>query len=150
MLAAQEQARAFQALGVTQSAIDAIRGSAFPVAKQLLVQLQDQVHKMYRTLALELHPDRTGGDHEKEALFKLVSRVHDEFMKLSVRPLQPQPMIRVVYVHVQQPFVTTSATTTVTSTTSTGSAWSQWNNRPTNVRPTGSTPDPRRVVNMRP
>lgn len=155
MLSAQDQTRAFQALGVTQSAIDAIRGSAFPVAQQLLKQLQDQAHKTYRKLALDLHPDRTDGDLAKEALFKLVSQVHDEFMKLTVRPPQPRPMIRVVYVHVQ-PFVaanttTTTTTATVSGTTGSGSAWSQWNNRPTNVnvRPT-NTPDPRRVVNMRP
>ena len=146
MLAAHEQVRAFQALGVTQQAINGIRGAAFPVAKQLLKQLQDQVHKTYRKLALELHPDRTGGDSEKEALFKLVSQVHDDFLKLSVRSTQPRPMIRVVYV--QQPFVAT--TTNTTTTVNSGSTWTQWNNRPTNVRPTGGTPDPRRVVNMRP
>ena len=37
----------------------------------------DEIKKAYRKKAMELHPDRTGGDKEKEALFKEVGAAYE-------------------------------------------------------------------------
>jgi curved DNA-binding protein CbpA len=36
----------------------------------------DQIRRAYRRLALDLHPDRHGGDRDKEAAFKEISEAH--------------------------------------------------------------------------
>lgn len=145
--------RALNALGVTPQALEAIRRSpSFPVAKQLLAQLKGQAKAKYRQLALDCHPDRTGGDKAKEELFKLVSQVWEDLQKLEIRPPAPQPVVRVMFV--QQAPVTTTTTTVTGTGGPTNETWASWNNRSTTTsqsRPSRSrVANPAHVVNMRP
>jgi hypothetical protein len=58
-----------------------------------LDELKERVRKNFRRLALELHPDRTGGDPVKTERFKLLVSVKDEFEKLQLAPSPAHPQI---------------------------------------------------------
>ena len=89
--------------------------------------MQDAVPKLFKTLALEMHPDRNLDDPEATKNFQRLSAVKDALMLLRVQIRQPQPVRRVIIV--QQGFGGFSANTTTSSTTggfgwnTTGPSW---------------------------
>lgn len=81
------------ALGFTQQALQ--RVVACPSLSEgaaLLDDLKREAKRRHRQLALEHHPDRTGGD---DSVMKTLNRVMGEIEKLVVKP-RPQPIIRFV------------------------------------------------------
>lgn len=84
-------------LGVAPADVDALRRMPFEAAVKHLEELKERVRKNFKRLALELHPDRTGGDAEKTERFKVVSSIKDEFEKLQIRPVpvRPPPVVTV-------------------------------------------------------
>ena len=61
-------------------------------ASQRLQALKDQAKKAYRAKALELHPDKNGGDPKKTEKFKLISDFMRQLdgLRCVSRP-KPQP-----------------------------------------------------------
>jgi hypothetical protein len=86
-------AQALIDLGVTPAAIHQIRYAPFPQAQELLKRLKEQAKKAFRRLALELHPDRTGGDTEKAARFAFLTTVIKQVEAMEVPPPPPQPQV---------------------------------------------------------
>ena len=84
-----EAAQALLELGISPGDIAKIRSAPLPMAKELLARLKAQARKQYKKLALELHPDRTGGDPAKTERFTLLTRIFEDFNKLQVQaPVQ--------------------------------------------------------------
>lgn len=73
-----------------------------------LEAFKERVKRTYRSLAKQLHPDKTGGDVDKEFVFKLLTQVVAELNKLEVvrvrrpvflrTPPPPHPSRSVEYV----------------------------------------------------
>jgi hypothetical protein len=106
-------------LGVQPAEMEAIRRCPLEEGKRRLDELKERVHKNYKRLAFELHPDRTGNDPEKTERFKLVGAIREDFDKLQLRaPPQFMPMpMRVpvgVVMHVPVQVVSWHARSTVT------------------------------------
>jgi len=82
-------------LGVSPVDMEKLRRmTSVEEATSWLDELKARVRKNFKQLAFELHPDRTGGDEEKTAQFKLYGTVKDEFEKLQVQARQvPHPQI---------------------------------------------------------
>jgi len=93
----QDAQKALQALGVTQTDLEAIRRSPLPQAQTLLDDLKKKAHRQYKKLALELHPDRTQGDQDKAEFFVLLGRVLEELDKTKVQAPVPVPTFQVTY-----------------------------------------------------
>jgi len=103
--------------------VEQIRRAPFFQAQALLDALKINARRAYKRLALELHPDRTGGDQTKADLFVLVGRVLEEIEKTRVLPPPPPPMWSVTITidpasngtpwatHTTRPFVTNTTTT---------------------------------------
>jgi hypothetical protein len=72
--------KVMELLGVDQS--DVLRAHSCARTHEALNR---QLKRAYRKLALELHPDRTGGDEEKSRLFQLATRMVEE-----IRMIQPR------------------------------------------------------------
>lgn len=94
----------------------------------MLSDLKDQVKHTFRKLALELHPDRTGGDEAKTALFKELVQAREAFENIEVRPAAPPPPVMVWHSAFMGSCGNTTTTTYAASpfggTTSTvGPAW---------------------------
>lgn len=68
-------------LGVTPTDLQRAR-----VNGRALDALRAHVKKAYRKLAFSLHPDRTGGDPEKAALFQLATEVVQEIGRMEAEP----------------------------------------------------------------
>lgn len=91
-------------LGVTPTALQAIRSAAPNKGKSLLDELKHAAKSRYRKLAFELHPDRNGGDTSKVARFTLLTDVMKQIeamvyhpgVSLPPRPAAPPPQSRVV------------------------------------------------------
>lgn len=73
---------------------------------RLLDALKAKAKKAYTRLAFQLHPDRTGNDPEKTALFRLLTQVKADIEALEPARLPiPQPQPIVVVPHPPQPAV---------------------------------------------
>lgn len=81
-----------QALGLHPGQLDSLRHLTFDRAQERLTKIQAAIKKRYKQLALELHPDRTGGDVEKTKLFSIVTEVNQKIQELSLtrQPIQPR------------------------------------------------------------
>lgn len=104
-----------RALDATPERLQQIaRLPTFELACKALEELKTEVHKRYKKLAFEWHPDRNPGDPEAEAKFKALGQVLKELDKLQLQ--RPQPVFhRVVHFYPASPYggtVTTSTTTT--------------------------------------
>lgn len=133
--------KALQALGISPRDLDSIRMASYPQAKQMLVQLKELAKKRYRKLALQLHPDRTGGDPEKTEMFKVVGLVLEDLNKLEVQ----RPVAR--------PSFTSATVSNTTNATFSGTVtWVnvQYASTQTTTRVKPSQARPMHVVNMRP
>lgn len=119
-------------LGVFPADLDALRRCPIEAGRQRLEELKELVRKNFKKLALQLHPDVTGGDPVKTERFKLVNTVKDDFekLRLEIRPQQqrfpvPRPVpnmrvVRVVTWTAASAAYTTASASTTTTTTSTG------------------------------
>ncbi len=90
-------------LGVTPQALFAIRVATFPRAKELLEELKKVARHNYHRLAKELHPDRTGGDPQKEERFKLLSQAMATIEHLQLQPVVYHSPIHISYRFTQNP-----------------------------------------------
>jgi hypothetical protein len=94
---------AMRELGVLPADVEKLqRMAVFEEATAWLDELKDRVRKNFKRLAFELHPDRTGGDLEKTALFKLYGTVKDDFEKLQVQRRPQLSPSQVVFQHMAQ------------------------------------------------
>lgn len=62
-----------------------VRGSqaaSFEEAAQALKQIQIKAKRRFREIAMDWHPDRTGGDARKAELLARLSTLHDELQEL--------------------------------------------------------------------
>lgn len=119
-----DQAQTFAALallGVTRADLDRVRHAPFPAARSALEELKERVRTSWKKRAFELHPDRTGNDPEKTALFTDLNQVRQEFDQLQVQPPAPRVMMPTHSVMIQhfRPF-TPGVTYTNTSSTTVG------------------------------
>lgn len=114
--------RGLAALGIHPQDLENLRRIPYVHAVEGLKKIQEGVKPRYKKLALDLHPDRTGGDEAKAKLFSEVTMTHKWLQDLQVQPPPPpQPMIhvqRVVFYPAAHPFG--GSVRTSTSTTSTG------------------------------
>lgn len=85
-------------------------------AKRALADIQLRARTRYHALALELHPDRTGGDPETDERFKLVTAAYDVAMALEVRPAPPPPPVVQVGMTIRIFTATSGATSGATNT----------------------------------
>jgi hypothetical protein len=118
----QDAQRALQALGVLDLDIVSIQRAPFPQAQTLLEELKLKAKRAYKRLALELHPDHTGGDQEKQAFFVLLGRVLAEFEKVTVHPPAPQQVFFVAHHAVPIQWIDIHWTNTSSSTTTSSSS----------------------------
>jgi hypothetical protein len=119
-------------LGVTLEQFQhPLRANSQDEGARRLADLKANVKRAFRKAALDLHPDRTGGDEEKAGRFKLASSVAEvvEALTLHVqRPRPPPPVPRggVVIINMQ-PGVhvrwTTGSASTGSATTTTTNGW---------------------------
>ncbi len=79
-------------LGLTKEDIQAPLHRSMEQAQRMLAELKARTKKVYKRKALELHPDRTGGDETKAALFVKLTRVMEELEKLQLEPVWRPPM----------------------------------------------------------
>lgn len=135
---------ALQELGVqVPQDIDAIRTApSFAEAQNRLTVLKERIHKNFRKLAFELHPDRTGGDEAKTEHFKLLVQIKDDFDKVRLQQA-PRPQPVVMHVRWQNPFAYQA-----TSASSTASVYTAYYQGTTTGTPTAGPP--LRVVVMKP
>jgi hypothetical protein len=68
-------------LGLTRDDLRRVRTN-----QRALDALRSRIKKAYKRLVLTLHPDRTGGDPEKAALFQLATEVVQEIEKMEAGP----------------------------------------------------------------
>lgn len=123
--------------------IDTIRAApSFGEAQSRLAALKERIHKNFRKLAFELHPDRTGGDEAKTEHFKLLVQIKDGFDKVRLQQA-PRPQHMVMHVRWQNPFA--YQPTNAASSTSVYTAYYQGT---TTGSPTAGPP--LRVVVMKP
>lgn len=73
-------------LGVGVSDLHALRTLPYREALILLESLKDKVRRSWKRAALDLHPDRTGGDAAKTALFRDLTATKEHFERLTVPP----------------------------------------------------------------
>lgn len=86
-----ETLSALQELGVDFPAdFHAITALPLPQAKVCLEELKKRVRAQLRRLALELHPDRNGGDPDKTRRFVVLSKVCTDIQNIDVHPLPPR------------------------------------------------------------
>jgi hypothetical protein len=82
-------------LGIMPNELGSLQGLPLAEGQRRLDEIKERVHKNYKRLAFELHPDRTGNDPAKTEHFKLVGAVKDDFDKLKLEPrqvnMQPPP-----------------------------------------------------------
>lgn len=64
-------------LGVSLHEFEALRDRPRVEAVKMLDALKDKVRRNWRRAVFDLHPDRTGGDPEKTALFQELTRIKD-------------------------------------------------------------------------
>jgi hypothetical protein len=112
----QDAQRALQALGVTSVELNGIRAAPFPQAQIMMAELKVKAKRAYKRFALELHPDRTGGDQEKTDFFVLLGHVLAEFEKATVQPPPPRIPVPAPMQWANVHWVNTAAATTATTT----------------------------------
>jgi len=133
-----EAVRGMGLLGVHPAHIQNLQRLPYEQAQATLEKLKVEAKKRYRKLALELHPDRTGGDEDKATLFRIVTEVNNQIQAITLRqklqrPVQRRVIIQTVYMQQQpqtvrvqrqtrpfQAFSNGVSATTNTTTTNTG------------------------------
>lgn len=79
-------------LGVDLHEFEALRARPRTEAVEMLEALKDKVRRNWRRAVFDLHPDRTGGDPEKTALFQELTRIRDALeafqLPVEVRPVR--------------------------------------------------------------
>lgn len=73
---------------------DIVNAPTMAEGQQRLAELKARVKKQFRTLAFDLHPDRTNNDPAKTDDFKLVSVVAEDLQEVELRP---KPLPRQVF-----------------------------------------------------
>lgn len=139
-----EATRGMGLLGVHPAHLQHLQRLPFEQAQTSLEAMKVEAKKRYRKLALELHPDRTGGDEDKIKLFRIVTEVNNQIQAITLRQRLQKPVHRVVvqtvYINRQPPIqqvrvqrrarpfqgfsngvaVNTTNSTSTTTTTTTG------------------------------
>lgn len=82
-------------LGLTPEHFEEVRHCpSAEAAERVLSEMKALAKRNYRKASKLLHPDLTGNDPEKAALFRLLSEVVQEVEKLKITVPQPPPRIR--------------------------------------------------------
>jgi len=113
---------ALSALGLQQADFERLCRLPFDRAVKQLQELQLRARKSFRRLALELHPDRTGGNEEKTRRFLTIKAVYEEVSQLKVQQIQPVVLPPAFHVQFRGGYRPFASTTTTSSATTMGSA----------------------------
>ena len=117
-------------LGVTPQDFRVLQTApTLDAANKMLDELKVRVKKSFRRAAMELHPDKNGGDEAKTEEFKRLSALVDEVDKLKMYAAPPPRMpFAVPGVRVVRVTYGGSSTASTTSTTTSGvyGGWSGW------------------------
>jgi len=91
--------QAMRDLGLTVETHARIRSApSFEEAVVRLDALKVSARRRFHKLALELHPDRTGGDPAKTERFRTLAQVMDQLDRMQIgRPPAPRPVVRIVF-----------------------------------------------------
>lgn len=85
MVTSEEVNQAFADLGLRREDFQAAQHAPTrEAAQEMLAALKARVKRRYRELALELHPDKTGGDETKTARFRLLAQVWADVDNLKI------------------------------------------------------------------
>lgn len=76
-------------LGVHPADLLRVKSTPFPQSAAILNDLKARVRSNWKKLAFELHPDRTGNNSEKTAEFQALTRLRDDFERLTVSATPP-------------------------------------------------------------
>lgn len=103
-----------QRLGVHQGFFHAVQTArTLDAAMELLRGAQATAKKEFRKLAMELHPDRNGGDQQKTEEFMHLTEVLRQFEDLTIQPMQAvQPRVVIRFYNGGPSVTSTSASTT--------------------------------------
>jgi hypothetical protein len=82
-------------LGVDIREVEDLRHLPHREATQRLTELKGRIHKGWRKAAFELHPDRTGNDPQKTALFQALTLLRDQFEDLRLAEPLPAPTAQI-------------------------------------------------------
>lgn len=95
----EDVARLLRLLGITPERFGEPLRIRDPVARDsCLAGLKQQARRAFHKAALELHPDRHGGDPEKTARFRELSEFHTWVQGLQVQVRQPvRPRVAIVW-----------------------------------------------------
>lgn len=85
-------------LGVSYSQLSASQGLPLERMQVVLVDWKARAKKAFKERALELHPDRTGGDAEKADLFAALVQTMEEIDKIEIVQYHPAPMRQTIVV----------------------------------------------------
>lgn len=104
-------------------------------AQTALDALRARLKRRYRELALEWHPDRTGGDKEKAARFVAVAAVWADIERLKLTR-RPQPVLLIMPtaavvgfsngVRISVFYNSTSTSSSTTTNAATSASWPGW------------------------
>lgn len=94
--------KAYHVLGITETDLMAIVSAPYRESEDLFKKLKAKARKNYKRLALDLHPDRNGGDLNKTVLFDLLTRAVKELDKRKAKSAELyEPETRIVNIAVQ-------------------------------------------------
>lgn len=89
-----DQRAALHLLGITDADIEGIvQAPTLKLACERLTQMQAAARRMYHRIALDLHPDRTGGDEAKLRKLQEISEVYDHIMNLELNHVRPMSAV---------------------------------------------------------
>jgi hypothetical protein len=127
----EQREEVMRILGVSHNDLQAcLRCPSFEIAVERLGELKARAKKNYKRAAFDLHPDRTGGDATKAALFTCLRAALTELEKIELKRRPPQPSIPTIMPGISINIIrggawgnTTTATNATTGTSTIHFGW---------------------------
>lgn len=96
--------QAFVDLGIHPNDLRALLTLPLAAARNALAELKERARRNFRQRALELHPDRNGGDVARTERFKAMSAVRDDLERVEIQPIPTPPNPVVPHPRARTPF----------------------------------------------